>query len=131
MLMTVIFGSLFIMEVYRIVWWVLSIKHLTTSNKFLNPSLAFVGTKERVKLNGDCFKQEKVVFNHGKIVNIYLVYEIKKSKNTISYPTLENCLFGEVKLKNMLMLISLNIQDMASDLTEKDLIQLIMKLVEM
>ena len=35
---------------------------------------------------------------HGKIVNIYIVYEINGYYNDNSYPTLENCLFGSVKL---------------------------------
>ena len=35
----------------------------------------------------------------GKIVNIYIVYEInKKNSTTSSNPTLENCLFGAVTL---------------------------------
>ena len=33
-----------------------------------------------------------------KIVNIYIVYEITDNFNISSYPTLENCLFGAVKL---------------------------------
>ena len=33
-----------------------------------------------------------------KIVNIYIVCEINKNFNISSYPTLENCLFGAVKL---------------------------------
>ena len=75
-----------------------SIKPPTTSNKMLNPSLDFVGTKARVKFNGDCLKQEKITFNHGKIVNIYIVYEIERNINITSYPTLQTCLFGAVKL---------------------------------
>ena len=51
-----------------------------------------------VNFNGDCLKQEKFTFNHEKIVNIYIVYEIERSVNISSYPTLENCLFGAVKL---------------------------------
>ena len=31
-------------------------------------------------------------------MNIYIVYEIGRSVNISSYPTLENCLFGAVKL---------------------------------
>ena len=31
-------------------------------------------------------------------MNIYIVYEIEKNVNISSYPTIENCLFGEVKL---------------------------------
>ena len=43
-------------------------------------------------------KQDKVTFNHEKIVNIYIVYEISKNINTSDYPALENCLFGVVTL---------------------------------
>ena len=75
-----------------------SIKAPTTSNKILNPSQNYVGTKARIKFSGDCLKQEKILFNHGKIVNIYIVYEIERNVNISSYPTLENCLFGAVKL---------------------------------
>ena len=55
----------------------------------LNPSLDYVGTKVRAKFNGECLKQEKITFNHGKIVNIYIVYETERSVNISSYPTLE------------------------------------------
>ena len=41
----------------------------------LNPSLEFVDTKARIKFNGDCLIQEKITFNHGKTVNIYIFYE--------------------------------------------------------
>ena len=75
-----------------------SIKPPTTSNKMLNPSLDFVGTKARVKFNGDCLKQEKITFNYGKIVYIYIVYETEKSVDINSYYTLKSCLFGAVKL---------------------------------
>ena len=43
-------------------------------------------------------KQEKITFNHGKIVNIYIVYEIEKSVNISSYLTIENYLFSAVTL---------------------------------
>ena len=44
-------------------------------------------------------KQDKITYTHGKIVNIYIVYEINKKDNTItSGLTLENCLFGAVTL---------------------------------
>ena len=41
-------------------------------------------------------KQDKVTFNHGKIVNVNIFYEI--SKNVSDYSALENCLFGAVSL---------------------------------
>ena len=75
-----------------------NIKAPTTSNKILDPSQDYVGNKVRVKFSGDCLKQENGTFNHGKIVNVYIIYEIEESVNINSYPTLENCSFGAVKL---------------------------------
>ena len=43
-------------------------------------------------------KQDKIMYTDGKVVNIYIVYEISKSSNISEYPTLENCLFGAVSL---------------------------------
>ena len=66
---------------------------------FLTPSLNYLGTKIRVKFSGSYLKQDKITYTHGKIVNIYIVYETNKKDNTvISNPTLENCLFGAVTL---------------------------------
>ena len=58
----------------------------------------YVCTKARAKCNGDCLKQETITFNHGKIVNIYIFYEIERNVNISSYPTLEIFSFGAVKL---------------------------------
>ena len=78
------------------------LESITTSsapNNFLNPSLNYLDTKTRVRFSGSCLKQDKITYTHGKIVNIYIVYEINKKDNTISSdPTLENCLFGAVTL---------------------------------
>ena len=43
-------------------------------------------------------KHDKISFDHEKLVNIYIVYVINKNFNISSYPTLENCLLGAVKL---------------------------------
>ena len=51
-----------------------------------------------MKFNRDCLKKDKISFDHGKIINIYIIYEIQRSVNISSYPTLDNCLFGAVKL---------------------------------
>ena len=76
-----------------------SITPLTAPNDFLTPSLNYLDTKIRLKFSGNCLKQDKVTYTHGKILNIYIVYEINKKDNTIiSDPTLENCLFGAVTL---------------------------------
>ena len=70
------------------------INSIKTPNHSITPNLDYYGTKTRVEFNGSCLKQDKVTFNHGKVVNIYIVYEISKSINISDYPTLENCLFG-------------------------------------
>ena len=50
-----------------------NIRPLSTSNKMLNPSLNYSGTKGSVKPNGDCLKQEKSSLDHRKVVNTYIV----------------------------------------------------------
>ena len=68
-------------------------------NNFLNPPLEYLGTKLKVRFSGSCLKQNAITYNHGKSVNIYIVYEINKTGNTTSSdPTLENRLFGAVTL---------------------------------
>ena len=57
-----------------------------------------MGTKSRVRFRGSCLKQDKITYNHGKKVNIYIVYEIDKNDNRSSNPKIENCLFGAVSL---------------------------------
>ena len=74
------------------------INYIRTPNYSFTPSLDYYGTKTRVEFNGSCLKQDSVTFNHGKVVNIYIVYEISKSINISDYPTLEDCLFGAVSL---------------------------------
>ena len=70
----------------------------TASNYTITPELRFYGTKTRVEFNGSCLMQDKVTYNHEKIVSICIVYEIRKNYNISSYPTLKNCLFGAVTL---------------------------------
>ena len=43
-------------------------------------------------------KQDSITFNEGKVLNIYIVYEISKSINISDYLILENCLLGVVSL---------------------------------
>ena len=74
------------------------INSIKTPNYSITPSLDYYGTKTRVEFNGSCLKQDKVTFNHGKVVNIYIVYEISKNFNISHYPTLGTSLFGAVTL---------------------------------
>ena len=73
-----------------------SIKPPTTSDNSLTPALKYYGTKARVKFTGICLKQSKISYAHGKVVNIYIVYELGAS--SVNDPTLKNCLFGAVTL---------------------------------
>ena len=71
--------------------------YFKTPNQSITPSLEYHGTKTIVRFNGSCLKQDKVTFNHGKIVNIYIVYELSMFR-VGSFFTLEDCLFGAVNL---------------------------------
>ena len=64
----------------------------------LTPALGYYGTKTRVKFTGSCLKQPKISYTHGKVVNIYIVYELGASSSHNNDPTLKNCLFGAVTL---------------------------------
>ena len=75
-----------------------SIKPPTTSDNSLTPVLNFYGTKTRVKFTGSCLKQPKISYTHGKVVNIYIVYELGASSSHNNDPALKNCLFGAVTL---------------------------------
>ena len=79
-----------------------SIKPPTTSDNSLTPILSYYGTKRKVSFDMGCLKQGKVTFNHGKIVNIYIVYEIIRianiNVNRNSNLTVQNALFGAVSL---------------------------------
>ena len=55
-----------------------SIKPPTTSDNSLAAALDYYGTKTRVNFTGSCLKQGKVTFNHKKVVNTYIVYELNK-----------------------------------------------------
>ena len=65
----------------------------STTDYSLTPKLSYFGTKTRVEFCGSCLKQDKIMYDHGNIVNIYTVYEISKNYDMNSYPTLEICLF--------------------------------------
>ena len=53
--------------------------YLTKSDNSLNPKVSYYGAKARLEFRGSCSKQDKSTFNHRKIVNIYIVYELDKT----------------------------------------------------
>ena len=58
-----------------------TIKPSTTSDNSLTPALSHYGTKTKVKFTGSCLKQPKISCTHGKVVNIYIVYELDASNS--------------------------------------------------
>ena len=105
-----------------------NIKASTTSDYKLNPELSFFGTIAKVGFNTSCLKQDKITYNHGKEVNIYIVYEISKDITISDFSKLEYCFFGAVSLTR----ISANILDMELDLTDMNFIHtLVVKPEEM
>ena len=77
----------------------LSTENIDPPTTSLSPSINYVGNKIRVKFTGSCLKQSnKLTYTHGKVVNIYIVYELGASSSHVNDPTLKNCLFGAVNL---------------------------------
>ena len=71
----------------------------TTFDNSLNPLIDHYGTRVRLKFNGSCLKQpNKLTYDYGKKVNIYIAYELSTSSSKDSDPTLKYCLFGAVTL---------------------------------
>ena len=56
-------------------------------NDCLTKELNYYRTKTRVEFNESYLKQDKITYTHGKIVNIYVVYELTGSnpKNNDQY----------------------------------------------
>ena len=75
-----------------------SIEPPATSDNSFTPALSYYFTKTRVKFTRICLKQSKTSYTHGKVVNIYIVYELGTSSSHINDPTPKNCLFGAVTL---------------------------------
>ena len=76
-----------------------TINSIKIPDYWISPYLIYYDfNKIKVKVDGDCLKQDQAAILYGGIVNVYIVYEISKNINISDYPTLENCLFRAVKL---------------------------------
>ena len=89
----------------------LSNENIDPSTTSLSPSINHVGNKISVKFTGSCLKQPKISYTHGKVVNIYIVYELRASSSNVNDPIL-GCLFGT--------LINMDILVMELDLIEEE-----------
>ena len=75
-----------------------TIKAPRFNNNILSPVVEDIATKEKVKFNGSCLIQDRITYTPKTMVHIYIVYKITKNIPISSYPILESCLFGAVKL---------------------------------
>ena len=58
----------------------------------------YYGSRVKVEFTRSYLKQSKISYTHGKVVNIYIIYELGPSSSHNNDPTLKNCLFGAVSL---------------------------------
>ena len=77
----------------------IKIESIKANNYLLNPRMDIYDTSRiRIKFNGSFLNRFPPAILHGDIVNFYIVCEIASEDSSINYPTLQNCLFGSVKL---------------------------------
>ena len=67
-------------------------------DKSLAPTPGCDSKRMYLAFNGDCLKQDKITYDHGKIVNIYIVYDLKSTLNYNPDFNLQNCLLGTVEV---------------------------------
>ena len=71
----------------------------SANNSNINsPSLLNKNNRLVVTFNGNYMKQNKLGYAHGKIVNLYIVYELKNRRVDNPDFTVQNGLFGAVKI---------------------------------
>ena len=68
-----------------------------TSNYDQSPRLVYDNARIKLGFARSILKQNKVTYNHQPILNIYIVYRLTPGTRSTGI-TLENCLFGAVKL---------------------------------
>ena len=68
------------------------------ADNIVAPTPGYDSKRMYLVFNGGYLKQVEVIYDHDKIVNIYVVYDLKSILNYNPDFTLENCLFGAVKV---------------------------------
>ena len=61
------------------------IKPPNTFDNSLASKLEHFINKIKVKFNGSCIKQDKVKYNHGKVVNMYIIYKLSSKINNFDF----------------------------------------------
>ena len=108
------------------------IESIKTNNYLLNPLMDIYDMSEiRIKFNGNFLNRFPPTILHGNIVTIYIVYEITSNYSDSSYPAIENCLCGSVKLTKNTDIDKYGYSKYGIGFDRKYLFQLVMKLVKM
>ena len=105
-----------------------------TSDNSLTPLIDHYGSEVRVKFNRGCLKQpNKLTYDYGHRVNVYILYELGTSGSNNNDHTLKNCVYlvplflqKTQILKNMdILVMELDlIVDQASDFLVVDLVKM-------
>ena len=103
-----------------------SLEVISISDNTLTQSVNYCGDTVRLRFTGSVLQQKTVTYNHKRVVNLYLIYEITSFHDINSYPTLTNALCDAVKLTKTVTLTNINILVMELDLIEKDFIHTLM-----
>ena len=77
-----------------------------------SPTLLNKNDRLGVTFNGNCMKQNKLDYAHGKIVDLYIVYGLKNRRIDSPDFTVQNGIFGAVKIIKMQTLHIINMKDM-------------------
>ena len=85
---------------------------VTKPSSSQHPSLAYDQARIKLIFSGDFLKRDKVTYNHGPIVHIYIVDRLIPS------------VLRAVKLTKTMILINKNILDMVLDLIQKELFRI-------
>ena len=56
---------------------------ISTSNNSLSPSVDHYRNKVRLKFRGSILQQKRIIYNHQRVANTYIVYEITNFKYKI------------------------------------------------
>ena len=91
---------------------------INTSSFNSSSTFAYDNARIKVKFHRDFLKQDDLAtYDHGKIVNIYIVYRLIPVLNDSSF-TLKNCLIGAVEVRS-------NVDDVVNTFTKDTVLDLI------
>ena len=99
---------------------------VSTSDNTLCPEINYDENKIALNFSGSILQQKIVIYNHKKVVNLYVVYEITKFRYN-NNPIFTNVLFGAIKITKNADIKNIIILDMVQDLIVKHFIIILLK----